>query len=122
MICTYVHTNSILHTIFSLLADPFVISHPDLPIDAALGENFKMMFVVGINSNGTTNGVHGISSIILISFIFNESTILDNKITYPNLPYTVQYQIPISTASEGNYTFSVCKSATLLHNCVAYYV
>ena len=115
MMCTYVHTNSILHTIFLLLADPFVISHPDLPIDAALGENLKMMFVVGTNSDGTTNLARQTATgTIAVELYFNDSTLLYSKRFEQDLPYTIENQIPISTASEGYYTFRACKSANFV--------
>ena len=96
------------------LANPFVIAHPDLPPDAALGQSFEMMFVVGFNSNGKQNQLSPGTETAQITLSLN-STVVITTLFSSDLPYTLQYQVPISTVSEGNYTLAVGESVQLCY-------
>ena len=101
----------------SIAANPFVITHPDLPSDAALGQNFEMMFVVGIDSDGTKNFIQATgSSTVELMFSFNSTVLYQTAYESPfdNLPFTVKYQVPISTESEGYYTLAISKLFTVI--------
>ena len=103
------HKCACLRSFPSIAANPFVTTHPDLPSNAALGQNLEMMFVVGINSDGTNNNFF--PAIVKLILRFN-STVLNETTYVPyfnNLPFTVKYQVPISTESEGFYTLTISK-------------
>ena len=97
------------------LANPFVIAHPDLPPDAALGQSFEMMFVVGFNSNGKMNDLSPLGTATSQITLSLNSTVVNTAEFSSDLPYTLQYQVPISTVSEGNYTLAVGESVQLCY-------
>ena len=92
------------------LANPFVIVHPDLPPDAALGQRFEMMFVVGLNSNGISNQIQISGTGTAEVTLFLNSTVVNTERSLTKLPFSLQYKMPISTVSNGNYTITVRES------------
>eukprot|EP00731_Ephydatia_muelleri_P004746 Em0002g922a len=91
-------------------ANPFVIVHPDLPPDAALGQRFEMMFVVGLNSNGISNQIQISGTGTAEVTLFLNSTVVNTERSLTKLPFSLQYKMPISTVSNGNYTITVQSS------------
>ena len=55
----------------TILANPFILVHPDLPPDAALGQRFER-FVVGLNSNGISNQIQ-ISETAKVTLFLNST-------------------------------------------------